>query len=71
MTLAIIITAGTVLFGTGTVISNPIVFSQSLEPVLGSAARIIGDLGLFLAGLSSSIATPYMCGMIIARLLHW
>lgn len=71
MTLAIIITAGTVLFGTGTVISNPVVFSQSLEPVLGSAARIIGDLGLFLAGLSSSIATPYMCGMIIARLLHW
>lgn len=71
MTLAIIITAGTVLFGTGTVISNPVVFSQSLEPVLGSAARIIGDLGLFLAGLSSSIATPYMCGMTIARLLHW
>lgn len=71
MTLAIIITAGTVLFGTGTVISNPVVFSQSLEPVLGSAARIIGDLGLFLAGLSSSIATPYMCGMIIARLFHW
>ena len=71
MTLAIIITAGTVLFGTGTVISNPVVFSQSLEPVLGSSARIIGDLGLFLAGLSSSIATPFMCGMIISRLLHW
>lgn len=71
MTLAIIITAGTVLYGTGTQITNPVVFSQSLEPVLGSAARIVGDLGLFLAGLSSSIATPYMCGVIIARLLHW
>lgn len=71
MTLAIIITAGTVLYGTGTEITNPVVFSQSLEPVLGSAARIIGDLGLFLAGLSSSIATPFMAGMIIARLLGW
>ncbi|MBP3663710.1 MAG: divalent metal cation transporter, partial [Tyzzerella sp.] len=71
MTLAIIITSGTVLYGTGTQITNPVVFSQSLEPVLGSAARIIGDLGLFLAGLSSSIATPFMAGMIIARLLHW
>ena len=71
MTLAIIITAGTVLFGTGTQITNPVVFSQSLEPVLGSSARIIGDLGLFLAGLSSSIATPFMAGMIIARLLGW
>ncbi len=71
MTLGIIITAGTVLYGTGTEITNPVVFSQSLEPVLGPAARIIGDLGLFLAGLSSSIATPFMCGVIIARLLHW
>ena len=71
MTLAIIITAGTVLYGTGTEITNPVVFSQSLEPVLGSSARIIGDLGLFLAGLSSSIATPYMAGMIIARLMGW
>lgn len=71
MTLAIIITAGTVLYGTGTEITNPVVFSQSLEPVLGNSARIIGDLGLFLAGLSSSIATPFMAGMIIARLLGW
>ena len=71
MTLAIIITAGTVLYGTGTEITNPVVFSQSLQPVLGSGARIVGDLGLFLAGLSSSIATPYMCGVIIARLLGW
>lgn len=59
-TLGIIVTAGTVLYGTGTEITNPVVFSQSLEPVLGPAARIIGDLGLFLAGLSSSIATPFI-----------
>lgn len=71
MTLAIIITAGTVLFGTGTVISNPVVFSKSLEPVLGKSARYIGDIGLFLAGLSSTIATPYMCGVIFTRLFHW
>ena len=71
MTLGIIITAGTVLYGTGTKITNPVIFSKSLEPVLGSSARIFGDLGLFLAGLSSSIATPYMCGIIVSRLIGW
>ena len=71
MTLAIIITSAKVLYSAGIVITSPILFSKTLEPVLGSWARIVGDLGLFLAGLSSTIAVPYITGVIFTRLFHW
>ncbi len=68
MTMAIIITSSAVLFGSGLEVNNPVVYSKSLEPVLGNVARIFGSLGLVFAGLSSAIATPYMTGVIFARL---
>lgn len=71
MTLAVIITTSAVLFGTGTEVNSPIVYSQALEPVLGSWARSFAGLGLALAGLSSSIATPYMAGVIFGKLFNW
>ncbi len=71
MTLAVIITTSAVLFGTGTEVNSPIVYSQALEPVLGSWARSFAGLGLALAGLSSAIATPYMTGIIFGKLFKW
>lgn len=71
MTLALIITTSAVLFGSGIVVDSPLVYSKSLEPVLGSWARIFGSLGLVFAGLSSSIATPYMTGVIFGKLFNW
>lgn len=71
MTLALIITTAAVLFQSGTVVDSPMVFVKSLEPVLGSWARIFGSLGLVFAGLSSSIATPYMTGVIFGKLFDW
>lgn len=71
MTLAVIITSSAILYQTGTVVDTPLVFSKSLEPVLGSWARIFGSLGLVIAGLSSSIATPYMTGVIFGKLFNW
>lgn len=71
ITFAIIITSGTVLFGTGTVVTSPIVYSQMLEPVLGSYARIIGNIGIAAAGLSSAIATPLILKVVLARLFKW
>lgn len=71
MTLALIITTSAVLFGSGTVVNSPIVYSKSLEPVLGSWARIFGSTGLIFAGLSSAIATPYMTGVIFGRVFKW
>lgn len=71
MTMALIITTSAVLYQSGTIVDSPIVFSKSLEPVLGSWARIFGDLGLVFAGLSSSIATPYMAGVIFGKIFKW
>lgn len=71
MTLGLIITTSATLFGTGTEVTSPIVFVESLEPILGTGARMFGATGLLLAGLSSSIATPYMCGHITRRIFNW
>ena len=71
ITAAIIITSGTVLYGTGTVVDSPLVFSQMLEPVLGDFARIIGNLGIAAAGLSSAIATPLILKVVLTRLFKW
>lgn len=70
ITAANVITSGTVLYGTGTVVSSPIIFSQMLEPVLGNSARMIGDVGIA-AGLSSAIATPLILKVVLARLFKW
>lgn len=71
ITLAIVITSGTVLFGTGTVVTSPIVFSSMLEPTLGVYARMIGNIGIAAAGLSSAIATPLILKVVLARLFKW
>lgn len=71
ITAAIIITSGTVLYGTGTVVDSPLVFSQMLVPVLGSYAGIIGNVGIAAAGLSSAIATPLILKVVLTRLFKW
>lgn len=71
MTVALIITTATVLFGTGAIVDSPIVYVEALEPVLGSWARMFGAFGLLFAGLSSSIATAYMAGVIFGKMFDW
>lgn len=71
MTIALIITTATVLFSTGIMVDSPIVYVEALEPVLGTWARIFGAFGLLFAGLSSSIATAYMAGVIFGKLFDW
>lgn len=55
ITASILITSGTVLYGTGTSVNGALTFTKSLEPVLGSWARVVGDIGLLAAGLSSAL----------------
>lgn len=71
ITMSILITSSAVLYNTGTQVNSPLVFTQSLEPVLGSWARIVGDLGLIAAGLSSAVAVAYTIRSIYARLFNW
>lgn len=71
ITLSILITSAAVLYQSGTKVSSPLVFTQSLEPVLGSWARIIGDIGLTAAGLSSAVAVAYTIRSIYSRMFKW
>jgi len=71
MTLGLIIATSATLFGTGTEVDSPIVFAEALEVTLGGGARMFAATGLVLAGLSSAIATPYMVGVIWARIFKW
>lgn len=71
MTLSLIIVTSSLLYQSGTIVDTPLLFSKSLEPILGNWARIFGSFGLVFAGLSSSIATPYMTGIIYGKLFKW
>ncbi|MGO1356159.1 NRAMP family divalent metal transporter [Alkalibacterium gilvum] len=71
ITLSIVITSGAVLFGTGVTVTSPIIFSAMLEPTLGVYAKMIGNIGIAAAGLSSAIATPLVLKVVLARLFKW
>lgn len=71
ITLSIVIASASVLYQSGVQVSSPLVFSKQLEPILGSWARIIGDIGLLAAGLSSAVAVSYTIRSIYSRLLKW
>lgn len=71
ITASILITSGTVLYGTDTAVNGALTFTKSLEPVLGTWARYVGDAGLVAAGLSSAIAVGYTFKTIFSALFHW
>lgn len=71
ITLSMLTTSAALLFETGTEVTSPLVFSTQLEPILGDWARIVGDLGIFAAGLSSSIAVPFTLKTILASIFNW
>ncbi len=71
ISVSILITGATVLYQSNVSVSSPLVFTQALEPVLGSWARIVGDIGLTAAGLSSAVAVSYTIRSIFSRLFNW
>ncbi|SEK52386.1 NRAMP (natural resistance-associated macrophage protein) metal ion transporters [Carnobacterium iners] len=71
ITISMLTTSAALLYETGTEVTSPLVFSTQLEPILGNGARIIGDLGIFAAGLSSAIAIPFILKTILASIFNW
>ena len=69
ITLAILIAAAAGM--SGMEVKSPLDYTHALEPLLGSWARIIGDLALFCAGLSSAIAVSYSIRSIFSRIFKW
>jgi manganese transport protein len=68
---AIIITASAAFFGQGIEIKDAGTMAIQLEPFLGKAAKIFFAIGLFAAGMSSSITAPYAAAYATSGALGW
>ena len=75
ISLAIISTAAAAFFAQqldqGVTITSAADMSVQLEPLLGSWASICMGIGLFAAGISSSITAPLAAAYAIAGMLGW
>ncbi len=70
ISMAIVITSATTLFGSGGV-SNMSDMAVQLEPLLGSWAKYFLATGLFAAGISSSITAPLAAAYTAKGIFGW
>jgi NRAMP (natural resistance-associated macrophage protein)-like metal ion transporter len=66
-----ILAAGATLHGSGAEVSDVEAFAALLEPVAGRFARICFGLGLFAAGLTSSLTAPLAAASGICEIFGW
>ncbi len=71
ISLAIISTAAAAFFGQQVNIRSAADMSVQLEPLLGSWATVSMGIGLFAAGISSSITAPLAAAYALAGMLDW
>ena len=71
ISMAIIICAGATIHVTGGEISSGGDMAQSLEPLLGSWATVFFGIGLFAAGISSTITAPLAAAFASTGILGW
>ena len=70
ISMAIVITSAATLFGKGGV-SNMSDMAAQLEPLLGSWAKYFLAIGLFAAGISSSITAPLAAALTAKGIFGW
>ena len=71
ISMAIIVCAGATMNVNGTEISSGAEMAQSLEPLLGSWATVFFGIGLFAAGISSTITAPLAAAFASTGILGW
>ncbi len=71
ITLAIIVTGAAAFFGTSTKIESAGQMAQQLEPLLGPAAKVFFAIGIFSAGLTSSITAPLAAAYATSGAFGW
>ena len=71
ISMAIIVCAGATMNITGTKITSGGEMAQSLEPLLGSWATVFFGIGLFAAGISSTITAPLAAAFASTGILGW
>lgn len=71
VTAAILLTASTAFFDAGTTLGSTQEIADQLRPTLGDYSRIAFALGLFAAGLTSSITAPLATAFAICGVIGW
>ncbi|MBE6949531.1 MAG: divalent metal cation transporter [Ruminococcaceae bacterium] len=71
ISMAIIVCAAAAINGTGATIANGGDMAKALEPVLGNWATIFFGVGLFAAGLTSTITAPLAAAFASSGILGW
>ncbi|MEL6285201.1 MAG: Nramp family divalent metal transporter [Pseudomonadota bacterium] len=68
VSIAILVTAASSLFGQGTAVTSAADMAAGLEPAFGVAARYLVGIGLFAAGLTSAITAPLATAFALTEL---
>ncbi len=71
ITFAILVTAAAAFYGTGIAIENAGQMARQLEPVLGRFATWFFAIGLFAAGMTSSVTAPLAAAYAVSGALGW
>ncbi|NNJ98465.1 MAG: Nramp family divalent metal transporter [Gammaproteobacteria bacterium] len=71
LTLAVMTTAATAFFATGTDIDSAATMARQLEPLLGEYARYLFAVGLLSAGITSAVTAPLAAAYATAGMLGW
>lgn len=69
VSILIVATAASAVFGAGLEISGAADMARSLEPLFGTSARYLLGIGLLAAGLTSAITAPLAAGYALSELL--
>ncbi len=70
ITICVIIT-GASMYGTGTTIKDGLDMAKQLEPIVGSWAKYVFGLGLFAAGITSSLSAPMSAAYALCSVMRW
>jgi len=71
ISMCIIITSASTIYGTDIEVTNAVDLGRQLEPLLGSWAKYVMGIGLFGAGISSSITAPLAAAYCARGIFNW
>ena len=71
ISMAIIVCAGATIHATGGTISSGADMAKALSPLLGNWATVIFGIGLFAAGLTSTLTAPLSAAFASSGILGW
>jgi NRAMP (natural resistance-associated macrophage protein)-like metal ion transporter len=71
ISMAIVVTSASAIYGSGITINSAGDMALQLQPLLGDWAKIFMSVGLFAAGISSSVTAPLAAAYAMAGILGW